>query len=507
MTRLIPTPQGGSQVPLDTHELGQPSQSSSSAAGPAHQITQPGGNGETPPRQVAPETQDSPEKGSHHSQWVPAPPAASPVRKKRHPWRWGIGILILLGLGGGGYAIYQQMQQQAASGLLDLTITVREQDLSQRLRVSGQVQPIRQVNVSPREAGIIAELFADQGDQVQAGQLLARMDYGNLTAGVVQAQAQVAEAQARLALQMAGEQPEVIAAAQSRVESAQAQVNQAQLEVQRYTDLANQGAIPRNDLDQFQTTLQQRQASLQEAQQDLARLQSGTRVEAIQQTQAQIQQAQAQLQQQQSRLADTEVRAPFGGIVTQRFAVEGAFVAPTTTASDSTAASSSSILALAEGIEIRSEVPEAQINQIFEGQPVEIRASAYPDRVVRGQVNRIPPSTVVVREVTTFRVIVDPIEAADFLRIGMNVSVDFLGESLPAVLTIPSVALVTQDGEQGVIQWDPSTRKPIFQQVTTGVTQQGSTQVLTGLATGDRIFTSIPPGVNLEQLINQSREE
>jgi HlyD family secretion protein len=486
-------------VPLDTQELGNglPSQPGQVVKSSKANLRPAESSQNTALGQPDPEEPSQP----------PLPDPAVARKPKRRPWGWVIAILILGGLGAGGYWLTRQMQQQSTQRLQELTIPVRRQDLSQRLRVSGQVQPIRQVNVSPREAGLIAELFADQGDRVEAGQLLARMDYGDLTAGVLQAQAQVVEAQARLAQQVAGEQPQVIAVAQARVDAAQVQVDQAQREVERFESLANEGAIPRNELDQLRTTLEQRQATLREAQEELARLQSGTRPEVIQQTQAQIQQVQALVRQQQARLADTEVRAPFGGIVTQRFAVEGAFVAPTTTASDATAASSSSILALAEGIEIRSDVPEAQISQIFEGQPVEIRSPAYPNRVVRGRVGRIPPSTVVVREVTTFRVIVDPIEEADFLRIGMNVSVDFLGDSLPDVLTIPSVALVTQDGEQGVIAWDPTSGGPQFRQITTGITQQGSTQVLTGLEAGDRIFTSIPPGVNLERLINQSRQD
>lgn len=436
----------------------------------------------------------------------PAQDFKDPQSRRRFPWGLTLAALVLLGLGGGGWILLGQVRQQGMARLVSLTTPVRQQDLSQRLRVSGQVQPVREVNISPREAGLIAEVFVNQGDFVAPGQLLARMNYGDLTAGVLQAEAQLREAEARLAQQQAGEQPQVIAAAQARVESAQAQMMQAQREQERFQALANEGAIPRNDLEQAQTTLAQRQASMQEAQEELARLQSGTRPETILQTQAQIQQAQAQLRQQQSRLADTEVRAPFGGIVTQRFAVQGAFVAPTTSASDSTAASSSSILALAEGTEIRAEVPEAQIEQIFTGQGVEIRSSAYPDRVVRGRVLRIPPSTVVVREVTVFRVIVDPIEEADFLRIGMNVSVDFLGEELPAVLTVPSVALVNWEGREGVIFWDPDLKRPRFQTVTTGITQQGSTQILSGLEPEDRIFTSIPPGVNLEQLVNESQE-
>ncbi len=445
---------------------------------------------------------DEPKTGSPS----PPKPVDQPLpqggsRNKGLPIGWIVLGLLLAGLGGGGVLIQRQFQQQMAQRLQALTVPVQVTDLTQRLRVSGQVQPIRQVNVSPRESGRLLELLVDQGDEVTEGQLLARMDYGDLTSSIRQAQARIQELQARLAEQQAGERTQVIVAAQARVDAAQSQVSLAQTELERIQTLVQAGVIARSELDQRLARLEQAQADLRSAQQELERLQLGSRAEALQQTQAQIAQAQAELAQRQSRVADTEVRAPFSGTVVQRFAEVGSFVAPTTAASDATTASSSSILALAQGIEIRAEVPEAQIAQVRVGQPVEIRSLAYPDQVVQGQVKRIAPATVVVREVTVFRVIVEPEPGADFLRTGMNVSVDFIGDPQPQALTVPSVALTYEQGKEGVILLDPQTQRPVYRQVETGITQSGVTQILSGLQAGDRVFTSLPPGVTLETLI------
>jgi HlyD family secretion protein len=415
--------------------------------------------------------------------------------------------LLLAGLGGSGLLIQRQLQQQRAERLERLTVPVQVVDLTQRLRVSGQVQPLRQVNVSPRESGRLAELLVDQGDEVVAGQLLARMDYGDLASGIRQAQARIQELQARLAEQQAGERPQVIAAAQARVDAARSQVDLAQRELERIQALVQAGVVARSELDQRSARLEQAQADLRAAQQELERLQLGSRPETLQQIQAQIAQAQAELAQRQSRLADTEVRAPFSGVVVQRFAEVGSFVAPTTAASDATAASSSSILALAQGIEVRAEVPEAQIAQVRVGQPVEIRSLAYPDRLVQGRVKRIAPATVVVREVTVFRVFVEPEPGADFLRTGMTVSVDFIGDPQPQALTVPSVAVLREESQEGVILLDPQSRQPVYRRVETGITQGGVTQILSGLQAGDRVFTALPPGVNLETLIKRAEQQ
>ncbi|MDX2270660.1 MAG: efflux RND transporter periplasmic adaptor subunit [Cyanobacteriota bacterium] len=434
-----------------------------------------------------------------------SPPAAPPATSWW--WKGSLTLLALTTLASLAWLGHQQLRQRADEQLSRLTVAVQQQDLTQRLRVSGQVQPIRQVNVSPRESGRLVELFVEQGDRVQAGQLLARMDYGDLQGGLVQAEGRIAELQARLAEQKAGEQPETLAAAQARLVAAESKRDLARTELERYRLLVAEGAIAQEQLDSKQANLEQAEADVQANRQELLRLETGTRQESIQQTEAQIRQAQGQLQQQRARILDTEVRAPFAGVVIQRYADVGAIVTPTTSASDSTAATSSSLLALAEGIEVRADVPEAQVGNVQVGQEVEIRTVAFPDQAVQGRVKRIAPATVVVKEVTIFRVTIEPqltSDASRFLRAGMNVSVDFLGEPQPAALTVPAVALIYQDGQEGVILWDPQSRRPIYRPVQTGITQTGVTQVLTGLTLTDRVFTSLPPQVKLDDLIKQS---
>jgi HlyD family secretion protein len=87
----------------------------------------------------------------------------------------------------------------------------------------------------------------------------------------------------------------------------------------------------------------------------------------------------------------------------------------------------------------------------------------------------------------------------------MNVSVDFIGERQPQALTVPSVAILREQGQEGVILLDPRTQRPVYRPVETGLTQGGITQVLSGLRAGDRVFTALPPGVNLETLIRQEQ--
>lgn len=137
---------------------------------------------------------DEPKTGSLSTPKLAEQPLSqSKPRPKRFPFGWMLLGLLLASLGGSGLLIQRQLQQQRAERLERLTVPVQVVDLTQRLRVSGQVQPLRQVNVSPRESGRLAELLVDQGDEVVAGQLLARMDYGDLASGIRQAQARIQE--------------------------------------------------------------------------------------------------------------------------------------------------------------------------------------------------------------------------------------------------------------------------------------------------------------------------
>ena len=193
------------------------------------------------------------------------------------------------------------------------------------------------------------------------------------------------------------------------------------------------------------------------------------------------------------------IRAPFDGVITQRFATQGAFVTPTTSASDATSATSTAIVALARDLEILAEVPEADISQVQTGQAVEIRADAFPDQVFQGRVRLIAPEAIERQSVTLFQVRVDLLSGKDVLRSNMNVNVAFIGDQLQNALVVPTVAVVTQAGTTGVLV--PGDRNDIrFQPVTLGPQVGDQIQVLDGLQPGTRVFVDLPPGRTLENL-------
>ncbi|MFN4066543.1 MAG: efflux RND transporter periplasmic adaptor subunit [Thermosynechococcus sp.] len=420
------------------------------------------------------------------------------VGRPSSPWRSLAIGMIAAGLIGSGGLLWWRSRQSP----LDLdryTVPVQDsRDLVARIAATGKVVPVQTVNISPKRAGLLTALYVEQGDRVKAGQIIARMDSRDEQAQLAQAQANLAEAIARRDRVLAGNRAEEIAQAEAQVRAAATRAQLAQERLKRNEWLAAEGAIPRDTLDELRANRDSAIASLNEAQKRLQLLQRGSRSEEIRQAEAGVAAAQAQVQAARAALEDTIIRAPFTGIITQKYANPGAFVTPTTTASATTSATSTSIVAIAEGLEILAEVPEVDIGQVLVGQPVEIRADAYPGETFKGRVRLVAPEAVVEQNVTFFQVRVSLVTGLEKLRSGMNVDLDFLGQKINNALLVPTVAIAVERGQTGVYVVGED-NQPKFRPVTIGSSWQDKTQIISGVRAGERVFIDFPERLRRKQ--------
>lgn len=435
------------------------------------------------------------------------------VGKVKRPLPWLFGLLLLGLLSTGAIAFFVVRSRLPQYDTAALTVPVEAKAVTVRIRASGVVEPIRTVNLSPKAAGIVETLLVDQGDSVGAGQEIARMENRELTAQLRQNQANLAELEAQLLdLRQGTDSAELLQAeanldaVETQIREAEARLDLAQLDANRNRDLFNDGAISRSEVDRTDSELRSAQAALdqidyrvEEARQRLIDLENDPDPEDIAQAEARVDRAQGQLEAVQTQLDDTIIRAPFAGIITQKFATEGAFVTPTTSASTATSATSTAIVALADGLEVVAEVPEADISQIEVGQVVEIQADAFPEETFEGEVRLIAPEAIEEQNVTLFEVRVRLKTGDSKLRSNMNVDVAFVGNQLSDALIIPTVAVVTQSGETGVLVPDEKNRIR-FRTVTLGPQVGDQIQILDGVEAGDRVFLELPPGQTLENL-------
>ena len=422
----------------------------------------------------------------------------------KKPWLVVVLIVVLLG---GGFIVFRALasRDQSSTTVNDKTEQVESKSLAIKIKSSGSVVPIETVNLSPKQAGKLIELLVEQGARVNRGQVIARMDNANLLPQLYQAQASAAASEANLVKLRNGSRPEDIAAAQARVEAARGRLDAARsrlaltnMKTNRFRSLQTEGAISSDRFDEVvtddrsaQADLQTAQANLVEATRILEESRNGSRAEDIAQAEAQLAQAIAGIRIIEVQIEDTIIRAPFAGIITQKYANAGAFVTPTTTASASNSSSSTSIVAIANGLEIIAKVPEVDISQIKIGQEVEIVADAFPTEVFKGKVRLIAPEAIIEQNVTSFQVRVTLETGKDKLQSGMNTDLRFIGKQIDGALVVPTVAIVTQEGKTGLLIADKK-GKPKFQPVTIGSTVDNQTQILSGAKVGDRVFVKQP---------------
>ena len=340
----------------------------------------------------------------------------------------------------GGLLTWQRQRGAAQANIETYTVVATAGELPGVVNVSGELEAEQRVNVSPKRQGVLEELFVEEGDQVRQGQPLARMDANDLRERLAELKAQLS--------------------------SAEAELTRSRSELQRNEALFRQNAISLSDFNTVRSTYLVDEMAVRAARQRL----EARQVEA----------------------ADLIVRAPFAGVVTQRYADPGAFVTPTTTASATAGATSSSIVELSRGLEVVAKVPESDIGRVRQGQAASVRVDAFPDRRFSARVKRITPRAVKLNNVTSFDVSLSFLEPQPDLRIGMTADVGFETGRVQARTLVPTVAIVTENGQPGVLLVDRN-RQPRFQPVELGMSGGKDTEILSGLESGTRVFIDLPP--------------
>jgi len=405
-----------------------------------------------------------------------------------------IRVVLLLSLLGSGFAVYHVVFVGAAPrGDRSIQTTfVKRSNLSVTVTANGTVNPEQSTNVSPKTSGRLKSILVQEGESVTAGQVLAYMDDSDLQGQRLEAQGQLAAAQANLDKLLAGDRPEEIAQAQARLNSAAASLQQAEADFRRYDQLYVAGAISAQERDTARFTRDSAQAAVEEAQQALDLSQTGSRQEDIAQARAQVIQAQGALKTIQTQIDDMVIRAPFSGVVVTKYADPGDFVAPTTSASENSSATSSSILMLGSTYQIVANVAESNIGKIQIGQSVTIVADAYPNQTFTGQVAQIAEGATVESNVTSFEVRVNiNSNNQHLLRSGMNVDTQFQVEEVQQAIVVPTVAIVRRTEQTGVLVLGAD-GQPVFTPIETGVTVGNQTEVVSGLTGNEQVVTNVP---------------
>lgn len=225
--------------------------------------------------------------------------------------------------------------------------------------------------------GRIEAISVREGDRVEAGTILARLDPREPEARRTAAAAAVELAGARLAELEAGSRTQEIARAEARMRAAAEALAERERDLERARRLHAGGAISREALERAETARTVAETTLDEAREALDLVREGPRPEQLAAQRAALRQAEAVLAQTDAHLADSRITAPVGGVVAIRHREPGESVGP-----------GAPVLTVRDLDDrwVRIYVPGPLIGRVQLGQQAEIRGDTHPDRTYRGEV-------------------------------------------------------------------------------------------------------------------------
>ena len=268
----------------------------------------------------------------------------------------------------------------------------QQKEISEQLCYSGTIEST-QANLSFQVGGRITSVYVDEGDEVNAGKMLAEIDSSLLQAACKQARANLDQTKKnleRLEILLSVYQqtlPADVKRAKAGVQSAEALATEAGNDKERFDNLRKQNVVTGRDWEGINLKYETAAARLDEAKAVLDQARSNlkkidlTRQE-IKLAETQCQAAQAALEAARIQLGYAGLSAPFDGIITTRAVEPGEVVTPgreVLTVSD------------LKTVELKIFVGEEQIGKVSYGDKAEVKIDTYPDRTYIGTVSFISP--------------------------------------------------------------------------------------------------------------------
>ena len=247
------------------------------------------------------------------------------------------------------------------------------------LRLMGHVEAT-ETDLSFKVPGIISAINFQEGDALQAGEVVATLDARDLRDEWRAAAARVKVAEAALARLLAGSRSQEIRDAKAAVQQAQADLENKRLDYERQEGLLARQAVPVARRDQARAAYLMAQEAWRRAQEHYSLVREGPRREDIDQARAELQQAKANLELAQTRLDYAVLRAPVSGVVLTRPAEPG-----------EVAAVGATILTTADldNVYVEVYVPQTDLGRLRLGQRAWVSIDAYPQREFPGWISFI----------------------------------------------------------------------------------------------------------------------
>jgi HlyD family secretion protein len=375
-------------------------------------------------------------------------------------WTLGLSVALLL-VAGGGAAWWLLQPKPALVHATDVTVEGGPQGAV--LNASGYVVAQLQATVAAQITGMVTEVYVREGETVAKDQVIARLD----------------NRAARAAADAAAGQ---LKAGEAAVVQYQALVDRYGRDLKRKQMLANEGAVSQAMLDEAQANLKQNQA-------------------LVAYNQGLVEQYRNTLAYNNTQLAYTEIRAPFSGVVTERYAHPGEMISPQAVGGFT----QTGICAIVDmsSLEVDVDVNETFITRLHAGQNVSVVLDAYPDWRIPARVITIVPTAN--QQKATVKVRVGFAKLDPRILPQMSAQVWFEGEgasAAPLSMSIPRAAVHDEAGKRYVFRLENGAVQRVLIRIGGGRGDQ--VRVLSGLREGDRVVTSSDEKLTDGQKVRES---
>ena len=328
------------------------------------------------------------------------------------------------------------------------TAAVAPANIMDSITATGTIEPVTSVTVGTQVSGIVSKLYVDYNSVVKKGQVIAELDKTNLMSQLNSAKTQLA--------------------------TAQSQLNYQTTNFNRYKTLYQKGLVAADDFDSAKLSYTQ--------------------------AKEQVAAAKEEVQRAQTNLGYATITSPIDGIVLSKSVEEGQTVA----ASFSTP----ELFTIAQDLtnmQVVTDVDEADIGDVKEGERVSFTVDAYPDDTFEGTVKQVRQEATTTNNVVTYEVVISAPNADLKLKPGLTATVTIYTAERKGVLSVQSKALrftpqketvgkmkiLDQTGNAKNKVWTIEGNSIVAHKVNIGMTDGTNTQILNGISAGVKVVTGL----------------
>ena len=267
----------------------------------------------------------------------------------------------------------------AIAGLLYYFLTRGKEEEGSFIKVSGNIEAT-EVDVGFKVSGRIVSRFFEEGDWMDQGKVLAKLDDEDLRNRLEVARATLMSAQARLSKLLAGSRPEEIREAEDNLNQARFDLENKETQYERIKSLYEKRVVPKETSDNAEAAFKIAKATFQKAKEDYLLVKEGPREEDIEDGRAQVGQARASVKLNETQLSYTTLYSPISGVVLVKSGEIGEVVNPGT-----------SILTMAdvENVWLKAYIAETDLSKVKWGQEVIVTTDLQPKKGYKGRISFI----------------------------------------------------------------------------------------------------------------------